>query len=493
MSTRGDQPTSVLRGAALTVAMRWTDRLIGIVSTLILARVLVPDDFGVIAMAALVIGFIDVLFDVGVNVALIQNTEATPAHYHTAWTLRLIQAAVATVLIIVAAPFAADYFKDPRITPVLQVSAIGVLLVALENIGVIDFQKHMRFGLDFRFVFLKRIAGFVVTIAAAFILRSYWALVIGGLAGRVLGVALSYGMHPMRPRLSLEKFKAIFAVSQWMILRSIANYLNAHMHQFIVGGRTDAATVGGYSLAQQIASMPSTELLAPLNRVLFPAFVKAKHDPVELKRVFLLAQGVQTLVVMPLSVGLAMLATEAVAILLGAQWQFVVPFVQVLALASIAQSISVSGSYLLLTLGDFGRQTLLTVAQLLLFLAGALWLLPTGGAQEIANLRLGVIVVGLALSVALLLNRMAGIRLTDILMTVHRPLIASGVMALAISAVASQLHTTLLLALAIKAAVGGIVYLATIATLWWLTGRPEGSETYVLGKLRGLPVFQRRP
>lgn len=492
MSSRGDQPTSVLRGAALTVAMRWTDRLIGIASTLILARVLVPDDFGVIAMAALVIGFIDVLFDVGVNVALIQNTEATPAHYHTAWTLRLIQAAVATVLIIVAAPFAADYFKDPRITPVLQVSAIGVLLVALENIGVIDFQKHMRFGLDFRFVFIKRVVGFVITIAAAFLLKNYWALVIGSLAGRVVGVAISYQMHPMRPRLSLAKFKAIFSVSQWMILSSITYYLNTNMHKFLVGGRTDTTTIGGYALAQQISSMPSTDLLAPLNRVLFPAFVKAKHDPAELKRVFLLAQGVQTLVVMPLSVGLAMLATEAVAILLGAQWMFVVPFVQVLALASIAQSISVSGGYVLMTLGEFGSPTLLTIAQLLLFLAGALLVWPSGSAQEIANLRLAVIVLGLFMSVALLLSRMANVRLVDILRAMHRPLIASAAMSIAIAAVDARLHAGIFLALLVKGGVGAAVYAMTVAALWRIAGRPDGSETYLFGKLRGLMISNNR-
>lgn len=491
MTPPGGKATSVLHGAVLTVAMRWTDRLIGIISTLILARVLVPDDFGVIAMAALVIGLIDVLFDVGVNVALIQNTAATPAHYHTAWTLRLMQAASATLLIIVAAPFAADYFKDPRITPVLQVSAVGVLLVALENIGVIDFQKHMRFQLDFRFVFIKRFAGFVVTIAAAFLLKSYWALVIGSLTGRALGVALSYALHPMRPRLSLEKFKDIFAVSQWMILRSIANYLNTNMHKFIVGGRTDAATIGGYALAQQISGMPSSELLAPLNRVLFPAFVKAKHDPAELKRVFLLAQGVQTLVVMPLSVGLAMLAEEAVSILLGTPWLFIVPFVQVLALASIAQSISVSGSYVLLTLGEFGRQTMLTVLQVLLFLVGALLLLPGGGAQEIAGLRLAVILLGLFMSVGLLLSRMANVRLADILAAIHRPLIASATMSLAIVVTDGQLQTGILAALLIKATVGGIVYLTTVAALWHAVGRPEGSETYIFGKLRGLPIFNR--
>lgn len=488
---KGSKATSVLRGAALTVAMRWTDRLIGIASTLILARILVPADFGVIAMASLVIGLVDVLFDVGVNIALIQNSEATPDHYHTAWTLRVMQAAVSTGLIVASAPWAADYFGDPRVTPVLQVSAVGVLLVALENIGVVDFQKKMRFTLDFRFSFSKRIVGFIATVTLALLLRSYWALVIGSLVGRAVGVVISYQLHPMRPRFTLVRFREIFAVSQWMMLRSVVNYLSSSLHKWIVGGRMDAATTGGYALAQQISSMPSTELLAPLNRVLFPAFVRVKHDDAELKRVFLLAQGVQTLIVMPLAVGLALLAREAVVILLGAQWAFVVPFVQVLALAAIAQSIAVSGNYLLMTRGEYGRQTLQTLALVLLFLFGALVVWPDADALGIAHLRLGVVMCALVLSVSLLLNRIKNIRLLDILATVTRPAAACVVMALVVLAIDRQLQAGLVVALLVKGSAAALAYAASIALLWRLAGRPAGSEVFVAGKLRGLALFDR--
>ena len=98
---------SVFSGAVLTVSMRWTDRLIGLVSTLILARLLVPEDFGIIAMASIVVGLTEVLFDLGVNVALIQNKSPTKGHYDTAWTLRLLQSGVAAILVAGTAPLAA--------------------------------------------------------------------------------------------------------------------------------------------------------------------------------------------------------------------------------------------------------------------------------------------------------------------------------------------------------------------------------------------------
>lgn len=483
-------PTGVAKGAMLTVAMRWTDRLIGIASTMILARILVPDDFGIIAMASLVIGLTDVMLDLGVHVALIRNSNATQADYDTAWTLRLIQSTLSAAVVIATAPLAAAYFHDPRITPVLYVLAIGLILPALENIGIITFQKEMRFGLDFKFTFLKRISGFMVTVGMALLLHSYWALVFGTLLGRVVGVALSYRMHPMRPRFSLEKFKEIFGVSQWMLLRGILQYLNVNAHKFLVGGRATADVLGGYTLASQIAAMPSTELLQPLNRVLFPAFVKARDNPEELKRVFLLSQGVQTLIAIPGGIGLILLAHEAVSILLGPKWLFVAPFVQILAVANLAQAISASGSYLLMTVGEFAWQTMLVAAELAVFAAAAFLLIPTGGAIEIAWVRVAAIGLGLILFVSLLLRRVAQIKLPDILRTIYRPLVAGTLMGLALHAIDSMLSLGMVSGLVAKTTVGAVVYLGVVYALWRLGGRPAGGERYIAEKLA--PVLHRK-
>ena len=214
------------RGAVIVVGMRWTDRLVGLASTVILARLLLPEDFGLIAMASIVIGLIDVLLDFGVNVALIHNKQATQEDFDTAWTLRLAQSALAAAIVYVAAEPAAAYFRDPRVVPVIQVLSLALLLSGFENIGTVTFQKRREFGVEFRFFFIRRISAFVITIVAAWLLRSYWALVIGTLSGRAVGVALSYAMHPMRPRISLARIGPLLSFSSWNLLRGIAGYLN---------------------------------------------------------------------------------------------------------------------------------------------------------------------------------------------------------------------------------------------------------------------------
>ncbi len=475
---------TIVRGALLTVAMRWTDRLVGLASTLILARLLVPEDFGIIAMASLVISLADVLLDLGVHVALIQHGAPSQQHFDSAFTLRLLQNLGAAAFVAAAAPWAGEYFAEPRVVPVVQWLALSFVLTALENIGIVTFQKELRFGSDFRFLFAKRLAGFVVTVMAAFTLRSYWALVIGSLAGRAFGVALSYAMHPMRPRLSLARFGDIFAVSQWMLVRGIAGYLDTKLHQFLVGRRESAAVMGAYTLGDDISAMPTTELLAPLNRVLFPAFVRVKHAPAELKRVFLLAQGVQSLIGIPAGVGLALVAREAVTILLGERWLAAVPFVEVMALISIANAMLTSGGYLLITLDRARLLALYSAIQVAAFATLALIAIPTGGAMQIAWLRLAIAAGGIISLVVILRRSAVDLRVSELLASVHRPLLGAAAMALVLEQGIAPLQFGPATLLALKIPVGALTYACTVALAWQLAGRPAGAETFLLDKAR---------
>jgi polysaccharide transporter, PST family len=473
--------TSVLAGAAFTVSMRWSDRLIGLVSTLILARLLVPADLGIIAMGSLVIGLANVLFELGVGVALIQNRDAEQSHYDTAWTIRLLQSTLTAIVIAVAAPFAGDYFGDPRVVPVVQVMAVRLILGAFENIGVVTFQKNLQFGLDFRFMFLKRFAGFAVTMVLAWLMRSYWALVIGSLVGSVFGVVLSYLLHPMRPKLGLQRFREIFSVSQWMLVRSIGMYLDNNLHQMLVGRRAGTSVMGGYSVASQISAMPSSELLSPLNRVLFPAFVQVRSDLGELKRMFLLAQGVQTLIGIPAAVGLALVAREATVLFLGERWLLAVPFVQILAITHVVQAISTSGGYVMITLDGARNLALRAWFQVGVFVLGALLIEPHS-AISIAALRLGSVWVGLLLTLRLLLKTLENLTVVDLGRTISRPLIGAGLMAATILAIFPHIELPLLVALTLKIAAGIVVYCTAVMAMWRLAGRPDGAETYLLEK-----------
>lgn len=478
-ATVGVQRTSIARGAAFTVGMRWLSRLVGIVSTLILARLLTPDDFGVTAMASIALGLTSVLLDLGVNVALIRNRDASDAHFHSAWTLRIAQATVIAITLAVMSPWAGGYFHDHRVTPVLWVLATTVLISSFENIGIVSFQKEMQFGREFRYLVTNRLFAFVATISLALVLRNYWALVLGGLAGALFTVANSYHAHPMRPRPSVAKVREIFGVSQWMLAQNIGNYFDDNLHKLLVGRREDAAVMGGYSLAAEIAAMPSTELLQPLNRVLFPAFVAVKHDLDQLKRTFLLAQGLQVLVAFPAAVFLSYLAQDVVAVLLGAKWAAAAPFLQSLALGSALWAIRSSAWYVGVTLGQERRSAAVSWLQVGLFVGAAVLLFPRIGAREIAQLRVLLPAVGLVIQLWIVSRALGNLTALEMLVGVWRPVVAVGA-TLALLHVAHVRALYPLVDLLIKLAICTLGYSGLTYLLWRQSGRPEGAESYLL-------------
>lgn len=473
--------------------MRWTDRLIGIASTLILARLLVPADFGIVAMASLVVALVETLLEMGVGAALVQNRNADRNDFDTAWTLRLLQALVAAVLIAAfGAPLAAEYFNDSRVVDVMRVMAIAAALSGLENIGIISFQKNMEFGRDFRFFFLRRIAGFFVTIALAFWWRSYWAMVLGALAGRVVSVALSYALHEFRPRLSLSRLGRFWSFSQWILVRNLGGYGAAQTDKLLVGRRADASTLGAYSLADEISAMPTGEVLMPLGRVLFPAFVRVADNPSELRRVFCLALGVQALIALPTGIGLTLVADTAVPFLLGQQWLAAIPLVKILALMNIAIALTHSSGYLLLALGKVRLQAIIAWVQFALLLSLTVLVFPSSGAAGIASIRLAVSFVTMIVLLVLVLRAVPFLRFKDLFAHTWRPVSATAVMTGVLLALDLSPDWPATIQLISKITLGGTAYLLTSLLLWRISGYRDGAESYLLETLRIKQRLSRR-
>lgn len=476
------QRTGLAVSALLVIGMRWSDRLIGLVSTLVLARLLVPEDFGIVAMASIMVGLIDVLLDLGVHVALIHAKDPSREDYDTAWTLRILQAGISASLIVLLTPLAVTYFGDSRVGPVLYVMALSVLIASSENIGIVDFQKHMAFGQDFRFFFYRRLAGFVVTLAAAWWLRSYWAMVIGALTGRVVGVLLSYHMHAFRPRLGLSKIRQLWSFSQWVLVRNIGTYVATRVDKFVVGGQ-GAAGMGSYTLADEIAAIPTTELLSPLGRVLFPAFVEQRDRGDNLLRSFSLALGVQTLVAVPAGVGLAMVAPQAVPLLLGDAWTMTIPLIQILALVNVVGAITHSSIYLLLAQGRVKALAAIAWLEPAMFLALALAFAQGADLSGIALIRLGAVSAGAMLFFGLVLRWTPDLRLSALIGQIWRPLAAAGGMAAALHWL-PQPTLPLMAVLALKIIVGAATYAVLMLALWRSARMPDGAERYCLQKIR---------
>lgn len=471
----------IFNGAMLTVAMRWSDRLIGLVSTVFLARLLVPADFGIVAMAMLVVGFVDVFLNLGVNQVLIHNNDAKKEDYDTAWTVRFIQAACVGIIVFFTAPLAVAFFDMPDVENVLRVIAFSIFIGGFENIGIITFQKEMKFDRDFKFFFIKRVIGFLVTLTIALLFQTYWAMVVGAMVGRISGVLLSYIMHPFRPRFSLVHIRAIWSFSQWVLIKNVGGYFDGTMDRLLIGNRLDADALGGYTLAGEIASLPTTELLAPIGRVLFPAFVEKRNAPDEFAGRVTLAIGVQGLVALPACVGVMFVAYDLVEVVLGSKWLFIAPLIQIMAISNLIVALAHSCGYALLALGKVRVQAIIIWIQAILFLVVALAFGAGAVAEEFALMRLLVVFAGSSILISLVIFQLNVLSVKAFLCALIRPVIAVLIMFFSLAA----LHPVLVEAsivgrLLVEILVGGAVYCMAIGIMWSILGRPNGAETYLL-------------
>ena len=169
-------------GAIWMTLLNLLERSIALVSTLILVRLLAPEDFGVIAMAMVFVQGLELLTAFGFDIVLIQKQETTRVHYDTAWTFKICFGALSATLLLLIAPFAADFYMKPELTLIIRALALGFLIRSFENIAIVDFRKFMQFNKDFYLRLSVKAVGFMVTIPLAFQLRSYWALIFGVLA-----------------------------------------------------------------------------------------------------------------------------------------------------------------------------------------------------------------------------------------------------------------------------------------------------------------------
>lgn len=483
---------SVLSGALLYIGMRWFDRLAGVVSTIVLARLLTPADFGIVAIATIVLGMASVMLDFGIQFAVVQIRNLERADLDTAWTIRLLQNAVIAAILVLSSGWVADHYHDLRLAPVLVVLGVAYLIDGLTGMGPVVFQKRQQYALEVAFFMFRRAAGLVVTILLALWLRDYWALVIGTLLSNAIGVVLSYSMHPFAPRLTLARWRHFFGASIWLTLHSIAGYVSLQLDKLIVGRRDGAPMLGAYTLADQIAAMPTSELLAPMNRALFPAMAAVQDDLPQLRQMFLSGLGIQAMLAMPAAIGLALVAPDVVVVMLGQQWAAAGPVMTALALAYGVNSLTHSSIYLMNSLGRYRALALLrsSVVAGLALLAFVVY--PASQAIDLAWFRAGL--GGLTIGVVARLTMMSlpGLGVFDMVRAVGRPVVAAAMMAAAVAwimSVAADLAAWQRLAVAVVG--GACAYVACLGALWVLAGRPSGAEGWALAKARAALAAMR--
>lgn len=486
-ASAGDTDRKIASGAAWMISARLMDRTIGLISMAILARLLAPADFGLIAMATAVVAIVETLGAFSFDWALVREEHLDRSKLDTAWTLRLGIDVVLALLIAGAGPFAVEFYDEPRLGPVTLLLAGVFLLSAFENIGTVYFRRELAFNKEFLLRVWGKIAGFAITVPLAYTLRSYWALLFGIAGAKATVVALSYVMHPYRPGFDLSRTRSLLGFSIWLQLNSMLDLLRTRLPDFVIGRISGTQAVGLYSIANEIAHLPSSELIAPINRAVFPGYARQVLDKGPLAQTFLNVIGLVWTIALPAALGIAAAGPLIIAVLLGEKWLDAIPILQVLAVAAATFVLYTNVSYVFLAVGKPRLTTVLNVVAVLLFIPGILILAqrlgPIGAAYAYAATAILMLPISYgAVSILLKLQPWRIVAVT------WRPLVAALVMYAAIVSLGPYDLMAGALALIpdllLMVATGAVVYVLSLGALWWIAGRPDGSERAIINFLQ---------
>lgn len=478
-SQEGSTLNDFLRGSFWSIAMRWGRRLIGLVSTIILARILTPEDFGIVAMGTLVLGFLSGFTELGVQMFLIREKSITDEHTNTAWTVRFLQHCVIAIFFVLIAGVAADFFNEAELKYVIYAMAVTTTISGLENIGIVFFRKNLQFAKDFQIELCRRLFRFLFVVTLALILRNYWALVFGSMLGAIASVALSYQMHPHRPRFTLSRFREFIHLSIAVIQLNIGKFLTSKFDVLVVGRLASTSYMGVYNVASELSSVFTREIIDPLGRGLFPNLAKLVHDPEKLQNAFIHVLGAAALVCFPLGIGLWSVAENFVLVLLGSQWENAVPIIKWLAIAGAFGSLSRLMTQHIFIVTGHER-----VSVLIMWLRLGI-LIPT---VLIAGLYIGVEAIAPAIAftpfvifptAVYLLCKTLNFRFLRIASVLWRPILSAILMALCVRHIDTSYTYNSLVMLIIEVCAGGIAYILTVYFLWFLSSQPMGSEHMV--------------
>lgn len=478
MASVASPKTKLIVGAMWSVGTRWSIKAIGFLNTVIMARLLMPSDYGIVAMAMLVVGLIEALLDFGATTALLRKGQLSTDEIDSAWTLRLLQSLGVGVVLLALSPFAMFYFAEPRVMPVLWVLAACASINGASNIGLTLAQKAFAFSVEFRVNVISKSLSVLATVVAGYLLQDYRALVIGVAVGYVSLVALSYLMHPYRPRLNTSKISEIWKITKWLMLAGVGTFLLRKSDELIAARIGTTAEFGLYNVGSDLGRLPVGELGPAMMRAFLPVLSTIQSDIQRTNRAVQKTIAAVNSITLPMGLGVAALATPLTELILGDRWSGATPFVALFAIVGSIQFVANPLSSLLILRGHTRTQSTAVWIEFLVFAISAMLLVPSQHLIGLVYARLIASAVN-ALSMTLFARAYVGLPIGEVARALWRPVLGAVLMHLVVVQAANQV-SGLGAQLAVGVLTGVVTYSLWLLISWWMAGRPEGLESTIL-------------
>ena len=481
--TREQVNQKVTLGVIWMLLLRVSTRTIGIVSTIILARLLTPEDYGLVALAMSVYMLLEMFAAFGVDFSLVQKKHLERADYDSAFTFQCICYSTLSLILALSAHQVGNFFDDARLVPIIWLLSVNMVMSGLNNIALVDFRRELQFDKEFKLNISVKLIGFFITVYLAYELRSYWALVIGASLSRFFLLLMGYWFRPYLPRICFSRIGEIFNFSRWLLVMNFAAFIRKQLPNVVLGKVVSSSAVGLHSLGSEVGQSVTQELTAAMNRPVYSGFAKLSHDIQELRKNFLEVLSLQAVLILPLGFGVASVSELLVSVLLGEKWTELGEPLIFLSLGFAVSGISSCCIYIYMALDKSKYCFITSFVGLLVFAPQVFLLVESHGLLGVVYAHLITSVLVAVLAYAIVANVLQT-SLLHICRAFWRPYMAAIAMFTlerywVLNAVES-LSALEAIQLIAAVGVGASVYLFVLYGLWLLSGRPHGAERVVI-------------
>lgn len=469
------------------VLARLISRVVDLGILLILARLLSPADFGVVAIAMTVVLILESALELPLNQALVRLPEIKESYYHTAFSLGLLRGTLLCAAIcLIAIPFA-NFYHHPELIPLIQVLSIAPAARGLLNPRMAKFAKELNFKYEFIFELVAKAAAFGVGITVALLTHSYWAIALVTVTSPVVFALMSYVLFPFRPKLTLVDWRMFSDFLGWVSLSQIVLAINFQSDQLLLGKLMPASQLGLFSAAANVTNIPMAALFSPILRPLLSAFTVVKDNPARLRSSYQSASSAVVTVGLPLLVGQSIVAGPTVRLLLGSKWIGGIYMVHWLALSLVPLLFGILITPLSMALNKTKEIAWRNIAELLvklpLVIAGAILY---GFAGVVAARMISEATT--AIYCMTIVRRLIGASIASQFMYCHRSIVSVIAMAVVLALCAPYLDWgnglwPQFAQLAATVTIGALVYSGCLLLLWKLEKNPPGIEAIMLRML----------
>jgi O-antigen/teichoic acid export membrane protein/acetyltransferase-like isoleucine patch superfamily enzyme len=340
-------------GGIIAVGSQVAQLVLSIIGMAVVARILTPSDYGLIGMVTVVVGFAEMFKDAGLAYATIQKEVINPEQISTLFWLNIMISAFLGLCIMVGSPLVSLFYGKPELTAVTAVLSVTFIISGLSIQHQALLQRNLRFASLATIQITSQLITLIVTVTLALLGWRYWALVGGAISKALAGTLLTFFICPWIPG-RMKKGTGIRGMLKFgghLTVSNMINYFSTSMDSILIGKFIGAYGLGLYSRAYLLFMMPMSQIRTPLNRVFVPVLSSLQKQPDLFLKYFQRFMDVLATLMVPITLYCILEADFIITLLLGPQWDRVVPIFRILAITGIAYPIGFNAGTILLSLG----------------------------------------------------------------------------------------------------------------------------------------------